>query len=354
METRLAFSGTVATQTINTRMVYDHAFRRAKIPPQKVTREHLATAKELLHMILSALPNKGLALWAIQTHILPMYYGKQTIPCPVGTIDTLNTNIRNLHRFEGDYTSSEGTAELAFDEDPLTACTQIAAAGWIQLELTTALAAINFGVLFASAGTVSFIIQSSDDAVTWTDCHTETDYAATEGGWLWFDVQGLLPALYWRILAVTPTVLDIAEFVVANDGLEIPIAKINRDDYMNMPNKAFVSQPTMFYYDKQIETPNIVLWPAPDTQYTFWQIIATTQRQIMDVGSMTETLEVPRGGFLFAVTQLAWHISMTIDDAKANPTELKDVADFFANDFWAGQTDSSPTRLTPRIGVYTK
>lgn len=335
-------------------MVYDHAFRRAKIPPQKVTREYLATAAELLQMILTAMSNKGLALWAIQSHILPMYEGRQTIPCPAGTVDTLNTNLRSVTRLTGEATSSEGTAELAFDGDIDTACTQVTPAGWIALELSEAATPVNFGLLFESSSTLSFHIQSSDDGVTWTTRHSVVDYAAVAHEWYWFDVEGLPAALNWRILAVAPGVLDIAEFVVANNALEIPIAKINRDDYMNMPNKAFTGQPTMFYYDRQVNIPNLIVWPAPQDTYTFWQIVATTQRQIMDVGTMTQQIEVPAGAFLFIIATLAWHLSMTIDEAKANPTMLKEVADGAASDFWAGQTDSSPTRLTPRIGVYTK
>jgi hypothetical protein len=88
--------------------------------------------------------------------------------------------------------------------------------------------------------------------------------------------------------------------------------------------------------------------------YTFWQLTATTQRKIMDVGSMTQQLEVPDGAFLFIVTTLAWHLARTIDEAKANPMDLKGDADAASTDFWAGQTDSAPSRLAPRIGVYTK
>ncbi len=350
----MAFSGTVATTTINTRMVYDHAFRRAKIPPQKVTREHLVTASELLYMILTSLSNKGIALWAVQSHILPMYEGKQTIPCPAGTIDTLNTNLRSVMRLTGAATSSEGNADLAFDGDINTACTQTTPGGWIALELTEAMTPVNFGLLFNAASTLSFQIQSSDDGVTWFTRHSVADYAALQSEWYWFDVEGLPAAAFWRILAAVPGVLDIDEFVIANNALEIPIAKINRDDYMNMPNKAFNGQPTMFYYDKQLQIPNLVVWPAPQNTYTFWQIVATTQRQIMDVGSMTQQIELPQGGLLFAITTLAWHLSMTIDDAKADPMMLKSVSDEAAQDFWAGQTDSSPTKLAPRIGVYTR
>lgn len=350
----MAFSGTVASTTIDTRMVYDHAFRRAKVPPQKVTREYLATAKELLFMILSAMANKGLSLWAIQSHILPMYQGRQTIPCPLGTIDTLNTNLRSVTRLSGTATSSEGTAENAFDGDVETVCSQLAAAGWIATELDEAATPINFGILFNASSTLSFNIQSSDDGIAWTTRHSVTDYPAEAGEWYWFDVEGLPAAQFWRLLAVAPGILDVAEFVVANNALEIPIAKINRDDYMNMPNKAFVGQPTMFYYDKQLMVPNLVVWPAPDAEYTFWQIVATTQRQIMDVGSMTQQLEIPNGGFLFIVANLAYHLAMTIDEAKASPSDLKIVLDNAANDFWAGQTDSSPTNLSPRIGVYTR
>lgn len=349
----MATSGTVAQTRVNVRQLIDGAARRCKIPPPKLSREDIQVAKELLFEVLSSWSNRGLFLPAIQTHILPMYAGTQTVPCPAGTIDALNTNLRQITRFTGDASSSEGNADLAFDGDIDTACTQAAPGGNIDLELAEASIPTNFGILFNASGTVSFQIQSSDDGTTWTTRYEEVDYASVAGSWCWWDVEGLPAAAFWRLQAVAPTVLDVAELVFAGNPLEIPLSKINRDDYMNMPNKTFTGRPVQFYYDKQLPVPSMVLWPAPANDFTFWQIVATTQRLIQDPGSLTNEVEIPAGGLLALKACLAYQMSGELMNAVKSP-DLVDEMNRSLTDFWAGQTDSSPSRLAFNIAPYTK
>lgn len=350
----MAFSNTVSETVFTTQKVLDHAFRRAKVPPQKITREYIQTFKDLAYMVLSSWSNRGIALWALQTHILPMYYGKQTMPCPLGTVDVLNTNLRKLDRPEGFASASEGTAANAFDSDIETACVQVAANGWIEMAFEIAQAITTFGILPGASGTWSFTIDTSEDGVTWTPVYTATDVTMVNGEWLWWDVQGLIPASYMRLQATGGTVLDVRELFFGNMPQEIPLAKINRDDYMNLPNKTFLGRPTQFYYDKQIRIPHLVLWPAPQEEYTFQQVTVTTQRYIMDPGSLTEEIEVPQGGYLFLVAVLAYHLSLEIPEAQADPSLLMAEMQRVERDFWAGQTDSSPVKITPNISPYTR
>lgn len=350
----MATSGTVGLTRVTTQKVIDHAFRRAKIPPQKITREHIHVAKDLLYMILSAWANKGISLWAIQSHILPMYLNRQTVPTPVGTIDALNANIRQLTRFTGIAESSEGDADLAFDGDIETVCTQVTPGGWISLEIETGLPLANFGILPDVDGLWSFDVQLSDDDVSWYTVDSQIDVPMVNGSWYWWDVEGLPPEQFMRILAVGATVLEVRELVFANNPLEIPLAKINRDDYMNMPNKTFAGRPVQYWYDKQVPIANMVLWPVPGAEYTFWQIVLTTQRLIQDVGAVTQELELPQGGFLAVVASLAWYVAQEIDDARIDPNMLKPAMQEAVTDFWAGQTDSSPTRMAFNISPYTR
>lgn len=350
----MAFSNTVSETVFTTQKLMDHAFRRAKIPPQKITREYIQTFLELAYMVLSTWSSKGLALWAIQQHILPLYYGKQTVPCPLGTVDVLNTNLRKLTRVEGTPDASEGTAENAFDGDIETACIQAVADGWIEMAFDTATAITNFGLLPGASGTWSFTIQTSDDGVTWTTVYTETDRAVVDGAWYWWDVQGIPPTAYMRLQATGGTTLDVRELFFGTMPQEIPLAKINRDDYMNLPNKTFLGRPVQFYYDKQVNTPNMLIWPAPQEQYTFEQIVVTTQRYIMDPGSLVQSIELPQGGFLFLAASLAYHLSLEIEEAKGDPTMLLMEMNRLGTEFWAGQTDSSPVKLTPNISPYTR
>lgn len=351
----MAFSDTISETVFKTRKVIDHAFRRAKVPPQKITREYIDTAFDLLYMELSRLANKGLVLWAIQTHILPMYYGKLTVDCPAGTVDVLNTNIRSLNRLlDGVAASSEGTAANAFDEDIETACVQVAAAGWISYQFDTASAVTNFGILAGATGSWDFTIDVSDDGVTWTPVYTGTDVSMVDGAWHWWDVEGIAPAAYMRLKATGTTVLDVRELVFANTPQEIPLAKINRDDYRNLPNKTFLGRPVQFFFDKQIRIPNLTVWPAPDESYTFQQITVTTQRYVMDPGTMQQELEVPQGWFLAIVATLAYNLAQEIPESEAELADLFSEMTRLMTDAWASQSDGAPVKLTPNISPYTR
>ena len=59
-------------------------------------------------------------------------------------------------------------------------------------------------------------------------------------------------------------------------------------------------------------------------------------------------------GFLAIIASLAWYVAQEIDDAKVSPDALKPAMNEALTDFWAGQTDSSPTRLTFNISPYTR
>jgi len=72
---------------------------------------------------------------------------------------------------------------------------------------------------------------------------------------------------------------------------EIPIQLRDRQDYMIMTNKATTGMPVMFYYDPQLTTGYINLWPAPDTVNA--TIPMTAAYPISDMDSSSDDFELP-------------------------------------------------------------
>lgn len=351
----MATSGTVSQTVFRTQKLIDHAFRRAKIAPQQISAEYIQTAQELLYLFLSTLTNKGIALWCIEKIILPMYEAEQTVPCPVGTVDVLNANLRTSTRLEGTADASEGDADNAFDSDIDTECVQTAPAGWISLELDSGTSAPVFGILPGSSGTWDFSFQGSMDGTTWTNLYTDTDADIVDSEWLWVDIEGVLDYTFYRLKANNATILDVREFYLGQILNEIPVAKINRDDYANLPNKFFQGRPVQFWYDKQRVQPLLTLWPAPEEEYTFSQLVLYTQRYVEDVGSLTQEVEVPQGWYEAIVGQLACKLCIEIPEAPPGRLmEIKPDADAALRDAWDGQTDSAPSYILPNISCYTR
>lgn len=351
----MATSGTVSTTVFNTRKVIDHAFRRAKLSPQQITPEYIETAQDLLYLFLSTLTSKGVALWCIDKVIMAMYQNVQTVPLPVGTVDVLNANLRTSNRLDGDATASEGTAENAFDGDIDTECVQTIAAGWIQLELDSGSSAPLFGVLPGVSGDWDFSIQGSMDGAIWAELHTATEQAMVDGEWFWVDIEGVLDYPFYRLKANNTTILDVREFYIGTLLSEIPVAKINRDDYANLPNKFFPGRPVQFWYDKQRIQPLMTLWPAPSEEYTFSQLVLYTQRYVQDVGSLTQEIEVPQRWYMAIVLQLAIDLCGEIPEVPpGTKMEIEPEAREKLREGWDSETDSSPSYILPNISCYTR
>lgn len=350
-------SGTVSQTVFNTGKVIDRAFGRCRIAPQQITAEYVSIAQDLLYLFLSTLASKGIALWAIKKIILPIYDAVQSVPLPLGTVDVLNSNLRTSNRLTGTYSSSSGTAANAFDGNLVTACTQTGAAGEIEIDLGGQASPVIYGILPNSSGTWSIEIEASNDNATWIPLYTNPTLLVQRGKWIWLDIEGIPESgyRYFRLQAFGSTVLNVIEFVLENLPEEIPIAKINRDDYANLPNKFFQGRPVQYWYDKQIDQPIMTLWPQPQSQYTFNQIVCYVQMYIQDVGEMTESLQIPQRWFLAVVTELARQLAFEIPEVPPGVADMLAVeAQTQLDTAWASETDSSPMMLRPNISPYTR
>lgn len=351
-------SGTVGATYFETRRVIDRAFGLCRLAPQQITPEYIDIAKDFLYLWLSTLASKGIALWAIQKIILPIYDATQSVPAPIGTVDILNANLRTSNRLTGTYTSSEGVAANAFDGNLTTACTEINVGGNIQINYGSPTTAQIYGILPNVSGTWGFSIQTSNDGVNWKTVLSKSGLEVTAGEWLWYDIEGIPESgnQYCRLLADASTTLDVIEFVQENLPQEIPLAKINRDDYANLPDKwQLPGRPVIFYYDKQIDQPILTVWPPPAASFQFNQFVLYVQQYVQDVGQITQQLAVPQRWLLAIVYQLGTHLARVIPEVQLGIADtLAMEAERQLQIAWASETDSSPTYLRPRLWSYTR
>lgn len=327
----MAYSGTISQTTFNTRRVIDSAARRCRIPAQALTAEYIDDATDTLHLLLSDLPNHGLQLWTIERQIYPLYNGVSNITTDVGTVDILNSNLRSLQTLSGTNTDTSTSRTVDF---------------------TTATAVTTVGVKW-SATAVPIALERSDDNVTWTTVQTETP-SASSGEWTWYDLASNVAARYFRVRATSGT-LSFSQIYLGNTPTEIPLARLNRDDYTNLPNKTFSSQrPLQFWFDRKVSQPVMRLWPVPNADAETSQIVLWRQRQIMDVGTLTEELEVPQRWYEAVVSLLAAKLAFEIPEVDASLIPLLDQkasqALYMAR---MEERDNSPITIAPNISMYT-
>lgn len=327
----MAVSGTVSQTTFNTRKVIDHAFRRCRLPPQGISSEMIAVANEALYLILSAMANRGIQLWCIDKEILPLYEAVSEVPLPVGTVDILNANFRTLTELTGTETSNSTTVSVDFGED-----TQVT----------------NVGVLFSGAS-VGYTVQTSPDGTNWTTVLTVANPNLTAGQWNWTDLQGTLAQQYCRV--VGSSTLNQADVFFGNTPTEIPIARINRDDYSNLPNKTSQGRPLQYWLNRQREYPIMNVWQVPNGDFTFAQIVCYIKRYIMDVGTMTQEIEVPQRWYDAIVYCLAAKLAEELPSVDPQMLPILDQKMLRAlKEAEDEERDNSPIYFTPNIAIYTR
>lgn len=328
----MAYSGTVSQTTFDTRRVIENAARRCKLPAQSLTSEHVDIAKDQLYLLLSDLSNRGIQLWCIDKQIYPLYNGVGNVTLETGTLDVLNSNLRTLQQVTG----------INYD-DPT----------YREVNFTTPTFVSTVGVKW-TADAVPLALQRSDDGVTWTTIQTETP-SAVSGEWTWFDLESSVATLYFRVLATTGT-LSFDRIYLANTPTEIPLARLSRDNYTNLPNKSFQSnRPLQYWFDRQVQQPIMHLWPVPNEQAEVYQIVLWRQRYIMDVRTLTEEIEVPQRWYEAIVAMLAAKLALEYTEVDSNLIPMLDAkakeALYFAQQ---EERDNSPIQILPNIGMYTK
>jgi hypothetical protein len=328
----MAFSDSISQTVFNTRKVIDHAIRRCRVPAQQITSEHIDIAKDQLYLLLGELSNQGTPLWCIEKVIVPLYSGRGDVALDSGTVDVLNSSLRTLQAVTGT-TSTTSTA--------------------ITTNFGSATFVTTVGILW-SALSVPLSFQRSTDNVNWTTIQTETP-SATAGNWTWFDLDTSIAATYFRVLATSGTI-SASQVYLGNSPTEIPLSRMNRDDYTSLPNKFFQSaRPLQFWFDRQVRQPVMHLWPVPDSTATTSQIIIWRQRYIMDVGNLTQEIEVPQRWYEALVSGLAAKMALELVEVDASVIPVLDQKAAMALSIaQSEERDNSPMYIAPSISAYTR
>ena len=357
----MAYSGTVGTTVINVQKLIDHGARRCGKLAEELTSEQVLSAKESLYFLLSNLINIGIQYWAIEKKVIGVNADKYIYKLPLGGNDVLNALYRTMNRPSGSYTSSAGgVVANAGDNDIDTFCQQTSANGNISIFFGTnnPVYAGSIGLLpYVSGGgsaTWNLTLEYSVDGVTWSTLDNLGTVAVTDNEWIWTDIDPGQSVEYYRVRAYSGTTLALREFYVGNNSREVTMARLNRDDYTNLPNKNFTAnQPYQFWFNRTIPQSELYLWPVPSDPFV--QMVIWYSRQIMDVGDLSGELEIPQRWYEAVVMMLAHRMSLELPQVGMDRVQyLEAQADKYLNLAEAEERDKSPIYFSPNISVYTR
>ena len=132
------------------------------------------------------------------------------------------------------------------------------------------------------------------------------------------------------------------------------MARLNRDDYTSLPNKNFTAnQPYQFWFNRTVPNPEIYLWPTPSDPFV--QMTVWYSKQIMDVGDLTDELQIPQRWYMAVVSMLAHQMSLELPQIyMARIQYLEGQAEKYLALAEVEERDKSPIYFAPNIGVYTR
>jgi len=352
----MSTSGTVGQTVISVQTLIDHGARRAGKLAEELTVEQVQSAKTSLYYLLSNLANRGIQYWCIVKNVIGMKPDQYIYYLPVGTVDVLNSNYRTVTSVTTGANSSSGVVSNAFDGVGSSICQLSNNTGYIGINNGSGnpVYVATIGILPAISGSVTVQLQYSQDGSTWTTVYSPGATTWEAGTWIYYDLDPSATAPFWRILQTAGANMGVYQVVFGTAPIEIPLARLNRDDYTNLPNKNFTNnRPLQYWFDRNIPQPAMYLWPVPNTIQP--QIVAWCHRQIQDVGALSGEIEIPQRWYLAIQNMLAHQMAMELPNV-ANDRILycEQQGEKYWNQAEQEERDKSPIYFAPNISPYTK
>ena len=356
----MSYSGTVGQTVISVQTLIDHGARRAGKFAEELTIEQVQSARESLFYVLSNLINQGIQYFAIKKAVIGLNADKYQYLLPVGGNDVLNALYRTMQRpvpaVDGGYLTSSGSSGLAFDNNVATADVQTAPNGYIGINYGTnnATYAGSIGILPAVSGSFHIVLEWSNDGSTWNTLQDTGVATWVSGTWIWYDIDPGVTAQYYRMRETAGGTLNVAEFYVGTNATEIPMARLNRDDYSSLPNKNFTSnQPLQFWFNRTIPQATLTVWPVPSN--SFVQMTVWYSAYVQDVGALSGQLAIPDRWYMAIQCMLAHQMAQelpTVDIARIQ--YLEGQAEKYFQMAEQEERDKSPIYIQPNISVYSR
>lgn len=353
----LSGSNSGALRPYTARHVLELALRRAGIPPSKFTDEIVAVAFDEFNVMMDEMLNLGIQLWGRDRIILPLYQNRNEVPCPVGTSLILSVNQRYLSRPDviEPFSTEGGTAANAFDDDFDTSCVQTAINGAIGAYFATRTQITTVGVLFDNPGAFAIFYEYTlDDGDTWIAADAaDITVAAGLQTWFWLDIEGTPPADGWRVRVVSETPLSAAEVYFGTSPTEIPLGVWSLDDWNAMTVKNTPGAPWNYYQQRDLDTPLLYVWPMPNEQAKYYQLVAWRRRYLDQVTGMTQTLDVSRRWNEAVTATMARRLCRSLPEADMNRYAMLQAEEATAMALAIGEErDPAPIRYNPGLAVY--
>ena len=359
----MAYSGTYNQTKINVDQLISYAYRDAGEIAEEITPEYIQAAKQALFYILQNSVNRGINIWLQKIEVLGAQTNQQFLTMPSNCVDVLEANwvyivnpsissalpVDNANA--ATLFDQSGNANLLFYATSTLSENYFGAA----YSQGTRLFYVGFNA-YAPAGPVTYDLnlEVSNDGINWTVWQSFDEVTLTDFQWQYFQINATQAFYYFRLKnRNTTSTFSLRAVQFAQSQQVIPMARLNRTDYFDLPNKQFPSDRSLqFWFDRQID-PQMALWPVPNNNFQVFEMILELQPQ--DVGSLTNELYMPDRVVPYIQAALSHKLAMQLPNIDMNRVAyLEKLALDARTQFEEEDRDKSPIYFQPNISYYTR
>jgi len=141
--------------------------------------------------------------------------------------------------------------------------------------------------------------------------------------------------------------IDVLNAVLRRDSTDYGIARLSRDEYLNIPTKSTESRVSQFFVDRQI-TPSLKVWPTPDNSTD--QVIFDRLVRMDDADSATNTMQMPFRFYPALAAGLAYYIAL-----KKAPNRIQMLKQLYEEEMERAMIedrDKASISITPGFGYF--
>ncbi len=351
----MAYSGTTGQTTINVDQLISFAFRDSGKAAEEMTPELVDAGKQALFYNLQNLSNLGVNLWLLENQLYGAVNAQQQLVLPKTTIDVREANwVYIINSAASGYLpTSNSQAANAFDLNLDTTATSTVGANWLGLAYSQSQPVFYVGWNSNGVQTYNLAYEVSNDGVTWTTIQQFPTTTLTDREWVYFNIATTPNHVFYRLRETVATTFSVRQIVFSTSQQVIPLARLNRDDYWNLPNKQFPSNRALqYWFDRTIE-PSMYLWPVPNNDFQMFQLIV--EKQMEDVGSLTNEIYVPDRWINSVQASLSHRLSLQIPNVDQGRIQyLEGLAEKYFMQANNEERDKSPIYFQPNISYYTR
>jgi hypothetical protein len=339
-------SNTTAQTTISVDQLIAFAYKEAGKVSEEITPEYINAARQALWYILINLSNRGVNLWLLEYLVFGSEAQTRQYEMPRGTVDVREANYRLMTR----PSTTTDNVFGAFNTTNTDIEYPIAAGASAQAFYEDGYRFLSAGFL-SSDPSITLIVEYSYDGITWEQITTVTNSAVNN--WGYSQIDGSPLAKWWRFRNASASTVKVRALSLASVQQDIPLARLNRDDYFNLPNKDFPGQRSLqYWFDRQV-TPIMNMWPVPQDAFQAFMLVIEMQPQ--DVGKLTNEIAVPDRWVPAIQAQLSHRVAKLLPDVDPNRIAmLKGDAAEMTLTAEEEDRDKSPIYFRPNVSYYTR